>query len=69
MAPFTIGLPYDHRHPSGSWQYAYKSLVARQWLTSNLHLHMEAVLGGSLFFPETWLLHKGTIYRSPNNLL
>ena len=25
MTPLIIGLPYDHPHPSGSWQLAYKN--------------------------------------------
>jgi hypothetical protein len=26
MTPLIIGLRYDHPHPSGSWQFAYKKL-------------------------------------------
>ena len=43
MTLFIIGGHYDHLYPSGSWQFAYTTLVARWWPTKCLR-------GGSLIY-------------------
>ena len=59
--PSLIGLPYSCPHFSGSKQFAYKDLVARQWPTRStcMHawqcMHNNAIYGESILArPKIW---------------
>ena len=49
--PFVIGLPYDCPYPSSSRQFAYKTLVVRQWPNKHSYSPLSEVAAEVAVFP------------------
>ena len=63
MTPLVIGLPYDHPHASGSWQFVYKKL----WLLGNgqqtaMHEHIRITCICTIHTHKHNVMHNMSFY-------
>ena len=66
MTPFIFGLPYDHSHPSGIQQFAYKNFGCQAMANSVVILLVQSLCNGYSYYLHVYV--HNFMHLLPNNI-